>query len=253
MNALVALGLLEKADDRFANTPVAAAFLVKGRPAYMAGLGHTAHLWDTWSHLTEVVREGRPAARPAMNDRGDDWLRPFIAAMHWRSRQTAAEVVEALDLARVSRVLDIGGGSGAYAMAFARARAGISAVVFDLPNVVPLTRMYVSEESLSAQVEAVAGDYLRDSLGEGFDLALLSMVIHSHSPADNQALLTKVARALVPGGQVVDPGLPDGGGARADRCSPRCLPSTCWSARRAATPTPSPRCGAGSSRRASSR
>jgi ubiquinone/menaquinone biosynthesis C-methylase UbiE len=203
MNALVALGLLEKAGDRFGNTPLAAAFLVRGRPGYMAGLGHSAHLWETWSHLTEVVRAGRPAARPAINDRGDDWIRPFIAAMHWRSRQTAAEMVGALDLAGVSRVIDIGGGSGAYAMAFARARAGISAVVFDLPNVVPLTRMYIKEESLSAHVEAVAGDYLRDSLGEGFDLALLSMVIHSHSPADNQALLARVARALAPGGQVV--------------------------------------------------
>lgn len=203
LNALVALGLVEKAHERFANTGLAAAHLVKGRPGYMGGLGHTAHLWETWSHLTEVVRDGQPAARPAVNDRGDDWLRPFIAAMHWRSAQTAPEVVGALDLAEVSRVIDVGGGSGAYAMAFARARAGISAVVFDLPNVVPLTRAYIREQSLSAQVEVVAGDYLRDSLGEGFDLALLSMVIHSHSPGENGALLAKVARALAPGGQVV--------------------------------------------------
>ena len=203
MNALVALGLLEKADGRFANTPLAAAHLVKGRPGYMGGLGHTIHLWDTWGQLTAVVREGRPARRPPMNDRGDDWLRPFIAAMHWRCRQTAAEVVGALDLAGVSRVIDVGGGSGAYAMGFVRARSGVSAVVFDLPNVVPLTRAYVAEESLGAQVEAVAGDYMRDSLGEGFDLALLSMVIHSHSPDENRALLSKVAGALTPGGQVV--------------------------------------------------
>ncbi|HSK67717.1 MAG TPA: methyltransferase [Candidatus Limnocylindria bacterium] len=203
LNALVALGLLEKREGRFANAPVAARYLVKGRPGYMGGLGHTAHLWETWGHLTEVVREGRPAARPPINDRGDEWLRPFIAAMHWRSRQTAPEVVKALDLAGVSRVIDVGGGSGAYAMAFARAKAGVSAVVFDLPNVVPLTRTYIVEESLAAQVEAVAGDYMKDSLGEGFDLALLSMVIHSHSPAQNQALLAKVARALTSGGQVV--------------------------------------------------
>jgi SAM-dependent methyltransferase len=203
LNALVALGLLEKADGRYANAPLAAEHLVKGRPGYMAGLGHTVNLWDTWSRLTEVVREGRPAARPPIGDRGDDWIRPFIAAMHWRSRQTAAEVVGALDLAGVSRVIDIGGGSGAYAMAFARARAGISAVVFDLPNVVPLTRAYIREETLSAHVEAVAGDYMRDSLGQGFDLAVLSMVIHSHSPQENQALLAKVAGALAPGGQVV--------------------------------------------------
>jgi len=203
LNALVALGLLEKANGKFSNTPAAAQHLVKGRPAYMGGLGHTSNLWETWGHLTEVVREGRPGARAAVNERGEEWLRPFIAAMHWRSKATAAEVVGALDLVNVSRVLDVGGGSGAYAMAFARARAGISAVVFDLPNVVPLTRAYIREESLSSHVEAVAGDYLKDSLGEGFDLALLSMVIHSHQPEENRALLAKIARALAPGGQVV--------------------------------------------------
>ena len=203
MTALVALGLLEKADGRFANTPLTAAHLVKGRPGYMGGLGHTLHLWDTWSAMTEVVREGRPAHRAAINERGGDWLRPFIAAMHARARQTAPELVAALDLTGVSRVLDVGGGSGAYAMAFARARAGITAVVFDLPNVVPLTQAYIREESLSAQVETAAGNYMTDSIGGGFDLALLSMVIHSHSPEENRALLAKVAAALAPGGQLV--------------------------------------------------
>ena len=47
MNALVALGLLDKQDGRFRNTPLAASHLVKGRPDYMGGLGHTNHLWDS--------------------------------------------------------------------------------------------------------------------------------------------------------------------------------------------------------------
>ncbi len=166
MNALAAIGLLEKSDGRFRNTAVAESHLVKGRPDYMGGLGHTNHLWDTWSRLTEVVREGHPVGLADTNDRGDDWLRPFIAAMHTRGRQSAAEVVGLLNLDRVSRVLDVGGGSGVYAMAFARAGRGISAVVFDLPNVIPLTRMYVAQEGLSAEVTTAAGDYLAAPLGE---------------------------------------------------------------------------------------
>jgi 3-hydroxy-5-methyl-1-naphthoate 3-O-methyltransferase len=203
MNALVALDLLEKRDGRFRNAPLADAYLVQGRPGYLGGLGHTNNLWETWSRMTEVVRTGRPTGLPDVNERGGDWLRPFIAAMHGRARQTAADVVAALDLDGVSRVLDVGGGSGAYAMAFARARRGISAVVFDLPNVIPLTRMYISQEGLAAEVTTSTGDYLTAPLGDHFDLVFMSAVIHSNAPDDNRLLFRKAAQALDPGGQLV--------------------------------------------------
>lgn len=203
MNALTALGLLEKRQGTFRNAPLAATFLVKGRPGYLAGLGHTNHLWDTWSQMTDVVRAGHPTDIDATADRGEDWLRPFIAAMHARASQTAAAAVGLLDLEGVNRVLDVGGGSGAYAMAFARARRGISAVVFDLPNVVPLTRMYVAQAGLAAEVSTVSGDYLTASLGEDFDLVFMSAVIHSNAVDDNRLLFRKAAQALNPGGRLV--------------------------------------------------
>jgi SAM-dependent methyltransferase len=203
MNALVALGLLEKREGRFRNSPLAEAYLVKGRPDYMGGLGHTNHLWDTWSRMTDVVRDGHPVGLAEINDRGDDWLRPFIAAMHSRARQTAGEVVGMLDLEGVTRVLDVGGGSGAYAMAFARARRGISAVVFDLPGVVPLTKAYIAQEGLAAEVTTVTGDYLTAPLAGGFDLVFMSAVIHSNDADDNRLLFRKAVQALNPGGQMV--------------------------------------------------
>lgn len=203
MNALVALGLLEKEDGRFQNSKLAGKYLVKGRPDYLGGLGHTNHLWETWSHLTEVVRAGHPEGSGEAALRNEDWLRPFIAAMHARAAQGAGQVVAMLDLDGVSRVLDVGGGSGAYAMAFVRARRGISADVFDLPKVVPLTRMYVQQEGLAAEVGMVTGNYLKDPLGEGYDLVFMSAVIHSNSPKGIQLLFGKAARALKPGGQLV--------------------------------------------------
>jgi SAM-dependent methyltransferase len=203
MTALTALELLEKENGRFRNSAAAAKYLVKGRPDYLGGLGHTNHLWDTWSRLTAVVRAGCPEGLGDTSGRDDDWLRPFIAAMHTRARQNAGQVVAMLDLDGVSRVLDVGGGSGAYAMAFVRARRGISAVVFDLPKVVPLTRMYTAQEGLAAEVGTVTGNYLQDPLGEGFDLVFMSAVIHSNDAKDNRLLFSKAARALRPGGQLV--------------------------------------------------
>jgi cyclopropane fatty-acyl-phospholipid synthase-like methyltransferase len=99
--------------------------------------------------------------------------------------------------------LDVGGGSGAYAIAFAQAQPGLEVVVFDLPNVVPLTQGYVAAAGLSDRITTQSGDYNVNELGAGFDLAFLSAIIHANSPEQNRALLVRCARALNPGGQVV--------------------------------------------------
>lgn len=203
MNALTALGFLEKRDGRFTNSPAAARFLVKGRPEYMAGLAHTARLWQTWSGLTRAVRTGTGAVGDEVNQRGEDWLRAFIGAMHWRARQMADGLVALLDLTGASRVLDVGGGSGAFSMAFVRARQGISAVVFDVPNVVPLTKNYVESAGYGAQISTLVGDYRHDDLPRGFDLVFLSAIVHANSAAENRGLIRKCAAATDPGGQVV--------------------------------------------------
>ncbi len=172
MNALVALGLLEKRGGRFANTPDGRRLLVRGRPEYMANLAHSVHLWDTWTGLTGVVRSGTPAEPRSVGARGDDWLRAFIAAMHWRGGQAARAVLPLIDFDGVSRILDVGGGSGVFSMAFVRAIPGSVAVVFDLPTVVPLATSYIRTEGFEGRIEVVAGDYTTDELPGGFDLGV---------------------------------------------------------------------------------
>jgi SAM-dependent methyltransferase len=203
MNALCAMGVLVKENGQFSNSESAAGCLVRGTPGYLAGLMHTVHLWDRWSTLTEAVRKGTSVANRHVNDRGQEWLTAFIAAMHDRAFRQAPAVVAQIDLTNVSRVLDVGGGSGAYAMAFVRARTGITAVVFDLPNVLPLTNSYIEREGLSHLVDTAPGDYLKDGLPGGFDLVFLSAIIHSNSPAENARLIGKCAAALRPRGSVV--------------------------------------------------
>jgi len=202
LNALCAMRLLVKREDRFWNTPQSRRYLDDASPDFAAGLGHTASMWHSWSGLTDAVREGKPALRAAINDRGDAWLKPFIAAMHYRAAQQAPEMAELIGLAGVKRVLDVGGGSGAFAAAFAAKEPGLVAVVFDLPNVVPLTRDYVAEAGLTGRVTTAVGNYLADPLPKGFDLVFLSAVIHSNSPEQNAALLASCAAALNPGGRV---------------------------------------------------
>lgn len=203
LNSLCALALLFKSDGKFTNCPVAAQYLVKGKPDYQSGLMHTVHLWDSWSMLTGAVRDGGMVAQRPVEERDDTWFVAFIAAMHARAVNEAPVLVGNLDLTGVSRVLDVGGGSGAFSMAFVRAGNNIKATVFDLPNVVSLTQGYIDEEGLGDKIDTVAGDYNNDQLPTGYDLAFLSAIIHSNSSGENRALFHKVGKALNPGGRIV--------------------------------------------------
>ncbi len=202
MNVLVSLGLLEKSEDQFRNSALALTYVVR-QPGFAAGLIHWVHLWEGWSTLSEAVRVGHSVIARPIGDRGNAWVQAFIAAMHWRAVQHAPSLVRLVDLTHVVRVLDVGGGSGAYAMEFVRARPGLTAVVFDLPAVLPLSNSYIARAGLSGRIELLPGDYNQDPLGRGFDLVLLSAILHSNSPEENEALIRRSAGALNPGGQVI--------------------------------------------------
>ena len=204
LNALVALGVIRRSGEGYANTPAAAQFLVAGSPddARIA-LRHNLSLWRTWSSLTEAVRVGHTALRPEMRDRDDDWTVPFIAAMHRGAAVRAPLVVEALGASPIRHMLDVGGGSAAYAIAFARAHPALTAVVLDLPTVLPIAESHIGEAGLTKRIATRPGDLRTDDLGLEFDLVFLSSVCHMLGPEGNRDLLARCARALAPGGRVV--------------------------------------------------
>jgi len=204
MNVLAGCGLIEKEDGKFRNTEFSRKFLVKTSPAYMGGLGHAANLWHTWTTLTEAVKKGTTLMmRDPVNDRSNDWLEPFIAQMHFRGKQQAKDIAELLDLTNVNKVLDVGGGSGAFSFAMVDKKNGLEAIVFDLPNVVPITQKYIDKEGYENKVTTLSGNYLKDPIGSGYDMTFLSAVIHSNSPDENKLLFRKCAEAMNKGGQLV--------------------------------------------------
>ena len=98
----------------------------------------------------------------------------------------------------VSRLLDVGGGPGTYTAAFLRAAPELRATLFDLPLVVEIARERLSAAGLLDRVTLVAGDFEKDPLPPGHDLAWLSAIIHQNGPAQNDALYARIFRALVP-------------------------------------------------------
>jgi 2-polyprenyl-3-methyl-5-hydroxy-6-metoxy-1,4-benzoquinol methylase len=203
MNALCAMGLLVKRNNKFSNTDVTSRFLIEGRPHFLGGFGHFSNLWDDWSNLTKAVKEGRNVSKKRLVNQKDKYFKAFIAAMHARACESAPSLIRLLDLSKVYRVLDVGGGSGVYSMAFVRAKAGTRAVVFDLPQVTVLAKKYIKAQNLQNKITTKTGDYRTGSFGKGFDLVFLSAIIHINSPKENIKLIKKASAALNPGGQLV--------------------------------------------------
>ena len=203
LNALASLDFLKKQNNRFFNTPESFTFLSKKSPEYLGGLGHTNHLWNTWSNLSKVVKTGVAAHPDEINVRGDEWLSSFISAMHDRAIKQAPQQLANIDLSGVKFLLDVGGGSGAYSMEFVSRKPDIKATVFDLPNVVPITNQYIDKAGFSGKIITVTGDYTTDELPAGFDLVFLSAIIHSNSLEVNRKLIKKCFAALKENGRII--------------------------------------------------
>lgn len=200
MNALVSLGLLAKNGDQFTNTAETTRFLTQESPNnHRNGLLHTANIWHSWSTLTDVVRRGTPCERESRRD----WTTNFIAGMDRNAKLRGPALVKTLGTEKVRRVLDLGGGSGAYSIAFAKASPEIRAEILDIPAVVPLTEDYVSKAGVAQQVAVRSGDMLSDGYGTGFDLVMLNAICHMFSPTQNGEIFRKAFAALAPGGRLV--------------------------------------------------
>jgi len=204
MNALVAMGMLTKQECVFRNTTATARYFVEGSPDdARAATMHTVHLWRRWSTLTECVRAGTSVTYGEAVDHPAEWTRAFIAAMHRNALERAPLVVQAVGAQGVKRMLDVGGGSGAYSIAFARANEKLHADVLDLEAVISIAQSHIEKAGLADRIKTRAGDLRQDKVGEAYDLVFVSAICHMLSPKENRDLLKRCNAALAPGGRIV--------------------------------------------------
>jgi hypothetical protein len=205
LEACVAEGLLVASGGAYENTPIADAFLVKGRPAFIAhGLKYAEHLYQPWGRLADLVRSGEPVIEPE-SILGDDKVktRAFVLAMHERARGMSAVLPHGVDFAGRRRLLDVGGGPGTYSIALVQQIPGLRSTVLDLPGVLEITREIVDANHCGDRVELMPGNYLTSSFGHGYDAVLMSGMMHRESGDTCRRLLRKAFDALDPGGLVV--------------------------------------------------
>jgi len=206
LDALAAMGYVRKCDGTYENADISRRLLVAGSPFYQGdSLRHRYRLWFRWSALRDVMKTGWPSENLTVeyNESEGQRTKNFTLAMANSGRVRAAEVARALDLSGVRVLLDVGGGPGTYALAFARQFPQLRAVVYDLPEVCAIAQGEIARAGLSERVTTRAGDILVDELGRGYDLIFVSNLVHSYSLAEVRGIFCKAFEALTPGGRVV--------------------------------------------------
>ncbi len=203
LDCLVTFGLLDKKGDVYSLTGEGAAYSSKHPASELPMLLHMSRLWVNWSDLTDVVEKGAGSKQKPPAPMDMDSRRAFIGAMHIIGRTLSDDIAASLDLSGYLKLLDIGGGSGTYTIAFLKRNPRLKAILFDLKDVIPLARERLLSDDLLKRVELIAGDFYHDDLPGGCDLALLSAIIHQNSPEQNLGLYRKAYRALNPGGMLL--------------------------------------------------
>jgi SAM-dependent methyltransferase len=211
LDALVALGMLDRVDGRYANTPAADVFLDRNKPSYIGGMLEMANarLYPFWGWLTDALQTGTPQNEARTG--GDffaalyadpDKLSQFLRAMTGLSTGTGMVLSRQFPFDGYRTVVDLGCSEGGVLVQLALAHPHLAGVGMDLPAVAPHFDDYVSSFGLADRLEFEAGDFFVDPLPRT-DVAILGHIVHDWSLEEKKRLLRKVYEALEPGGAVI--------------------------------------------------
>jgi len=105
-----------------------------------------------------------------------------------------------LDLRNRTRLLDLGGGPGTYAVHFCLKNPQLSATVYDLPTTRPFAEKIIARYNLTQRIQFMEGDFLQEPVTGRYDVVWISQVLHAMDSENATMLLEKAARVLTPGG-----------------------------------------------------
>jgi len=203
INALAAMGLVEKKDGRCACPPSIQRLLAKDSPDYIGHIIlHHHHLMESWARLDESVRSGR-GIRDRSSVGREEWRESFLMGMFNLAMAIAPRMAEAIDLSGRRRLLDLGGGPGTYAIHFCLKNPALAAAVFDLPTTRPFAEKTISRFQLNRRIDFSAGDYHSDGIPGRYDVAWLSHILHAEGPEACRNIIQKTVSALEPGGMII--------------------------------------------------
>ncbi|QQS11103.1 MAG: methyltransferase domain-containing protein [Rhodospirillales bacterium] len=203
MVMLCAAGLLENAKGRHKNAPDVERFLVEGKRGYMGPwITFTKPQWNEWGRLGEHIRVKDLKVMGSIETFTVADARRYHDATYSIGMGAGRRFVHQVDLRGRRRVMDIGGGSGAYCIAAAKEHAAIRAVVLDLPVVCEVARGFIAENGVADRVEAQPCDFTRDPFPTDCDVAIMASNLPMYSREMIASVVKKAHDALLPGGQM---------------------------------------------------
>ncbi len=203
LDAAVSLDLLDKADGLYSTPEPLKAYLTEdSEETTLPMVRHRMNVLRGWVQLPWMAKSGVPFPRQS-SIRGPLADREaFVAAMHSVSGPIADDVITGWGPPKFTHVMDVGGASGSWTLALLRAMPEARATLFDLPDAVEQARARIGPTEFNDRVTLTVGDFYRDELPDGVDLAWVSAIVHQHSRKHNGELFRKIHRALVPGGTI---------------------------------------------------
>jgi hypothetical protein len=203
LDALSAQGFLEKESETYSLPPSLAPLLTQNsESSFLPMIRHNMVMLRGWSQLAQISQSGQPARKEVsiLGEEGD--RTSFIQAMHSVSGPMAPGVVDGIEGLSGTSILDVGGASGSWTMALLSRLPQAKATIFDLPDAIELARKRVGKTPFKERISFASGDFYKDDLPEGHDIAWVSAIIHQHGRKENRDLFVKVLAALNPGGVI---------------------------------------------------
>jgi len=210
LDACVSLGFLTKQIGLYANTAVAETYLCSVSPHSLTGyvLYSDQVLFKLWGDLESAIREGTHRWKQTFGLEGPIFdhffqtpqsMRAFALGMHGFGLLSSSKVAAAFDLSGFQRVADLGGATGHLTLAICERHSHIEGIVFDLPQVLEVTREIVGKSPLAGRIQLIRGDFFADPLPPA-DLYALGRVLHDWPEEKIERLLARIFEQLPDGG-----------------------------------------------------
>ena len=212
LDALVALGFLERHNGKYANTPSSDLFLDRRKPSYIGGMLEMANqrLYGHWNRLTKALRTGERQSEGA--DAGEEpfsalyadpaRLKTFLRAMTGISRGANIAIASRFPWDQYKSAADCGTAQGDLIVQVALKNPHIAGTGFDLPEVAPIFEENVEENGLSSRVKFHPGSFFTDPLPQA-DVIMMGHILHDWDLDEKRMLIRKAYEALPAGGAFI--------------------------------------------------
>ncbi|MFH2058763.1 MAG: methyltransferase [Pseudomonadota bacterium] len=204
LNALCALELIVKKNGIYSNTPAARTFLSKESSRYIGFMiMHHHHLVASWQKMDQAIIEGKPIKDDASFS-DEEWRESFLMGMFNIGMAVAPGLSKELDLSGCTKLLDLGGGPGTFAIHFCLANPGLRASIYDRATTQPFAQKTIQRFKVSDRIDFISGDYTKEEFAfpHTYDAAWLSHILHGEGPEQACDIIRKAVSALKPGSKI---------------------------------------------------